>query len=211
MLDIKALLIKLMNTETFGDLINDIAPGNTRFSSFSSMHNGLAKINNAMHDLNVYASSDNYTVVDSSHHYAIRAIEQPTGSSENSAYSISEYYHGQVTGVYILFSGYISTWASSTSTSGTQYRQAATLTFSSTALPLAYTSSIPLCLLSIMNSRVIGCSAAFTAARTVTLNAILTTSTTLTNSNGWINLFIYQPYTTNSGTMSDSIVVHEKN
>ncbi len=209
MLDIKALLTKLLNVQVYGWTLSDqLARGSLRCSSFSALHNNLYRIHRAMYELNYYASSSYFTTVDSSHFFQLYAITTPTGVVDKSFYTIREYYHGVHVGTYIYYSGYISSWASSTSTSGTQYRQAATITFSTSELPYTYTQSIPLCLVSIQNTRVLGCSAAFTAARTLTINAIVTTSTALTDSNAWVNIFIYQAGTSNTGTISESLLVH---
>lgn len=197
MIDVKALLNKLMekvNTYKFSSSspvstltsqFNFEYRANLAFSKWSDFYYCVGMPNNSRIKSFVYSGSYSVTGSTSKCHVIKEYLSNGTSGSTS------------LVGTYTIFSGQLTTWASSTTTTGSFYRVNATITLPTEAMPLTGSSSIPIIYASSPNYRILNLSASATADnRTITLTALLSTSATLDNTVAFTNLFLYQPYTT---------------
>lgn len=194
MIDVKALLNKLMekvNTYKFSSSspvstltsqFNFEYRANLAFNKWSDFYYCVGMPNNSRIKSFVYSGS--YSVTGSTSKCHVIKEYLPNGTSGSTS----------LVGTYTIFSGQLTTWASSTTATGSFYRVNATITLPTEAMPLTGSSSIPIIYVSAPNYRILNLSASATADnRTVTLTAMLSTSATLDNTVAFINLFLYQP------------------
>lgn len=194
MIDVKALLNKLMekvNTYKFSSSspvstltsqFNFEYRANLAFNKWSDFYYCVGMPNNSRIKSFVYSGSYPVTGSTSKCHVIKEYLTNGTSGSTS------------LMGTYTIFSGQLTTWASSTTTTGSFYRVNATITLPTEAMPLTGTSSIPIIYVSANNYRILNLSASATDNnRTITLTALLSTSSTLDNTNAFVNLFLYQP------------------
>lgn len=194
MIDVKALLNKLMekvNTYKFSSSspvstltsqFNFEYRANLAFNKWSDFYYCVGMPNNSRIKSFVYSGS--YPVTGSTSKCHVIKEYLPNGTSGSTS----------LVGTYTIFSGLLTTWATSTTTTGSFYRVNATITLPTEAMPLTGSSSIPIIYASAANYRILNLSASATDNnRTITLTALLSTSSTLADSTVFVNLFLYQP------------------
>lgn len=194
MIDVKALLNKLMekvNTYKFSSSspvstltsqFNFEYRANLAFNKWSDFYYCVGMPNNSRIKSFVYSGS--YPVTGSTSKCHVIKEYLPNGTSGSAS----------LVGTYTIFSGLLTTWATSTTTTGSFYRVNATITLPTEAMAVTGSSSIPIIYASVANYRVLNLSASATNNdRTITLTALLSTSSTLDNTNVFVNLFLYQP------------------